>query len=204
MGIHEVPTPKHWNYFLALEDDLVRMSRYLEPTTHNFDSYSLELARILFAASSEVDVVAKLLCKRLNRESRAGSIGQYRGELLVAYPQIVEAAVTIPRFGLTLTPWDPWSTETSPLWWQAYNKVKHQRDTHFAQASLKHALNSVAGLFVLLLLFYLEEGGRGELKPDPAIFRPLAPFVVDRHMWGAGGSVYRLEPRAGDWFAGKG
>ena len=29
MGIHEALTPQRWNYFLALEDDVVRMSRFL-------------------------------------------------------------------------------------------------------------------------------------------------------------------------------
>lgn len=192
MGIHESPTPEHWNYFLALEDDLVRMARYLEPTTANFEAYSLELARILFGAASEVDVVSKRLCRQLDEKSKADNITKYKKELVSAYPQIVSSVVMIPRFGLTLTPWVQWKTDPSPHWWRAYNNVKHHRHTHFAEASLKHTLNAVAGLFVLLLFYYREEGQKGELSPNPVLLRVRAPFFVDRHMWGAGGNVYRL------------
>jgi len=56
----------HWNYFLALESDLERVSRYIEFDKANFKTYSIELAHLLLAASSEVDVVAKTLCQRID------------------------------------------------------------------------------------------------------------------------------------------
>jgi len=194
MGIHEAPTPQHWNYFLALEDDVARLSRYLEPTNDNFDAYSLELARILFAAASEVDVVSKRLCKKLNNKSKADNIKKYKSEILVVYPELVSAIVEIPRFGLTLTPWEQWGIEDSPLWWRAYNNVKHHRHTHFAEASLKHTLNAVAGLFLLLLFYYRDEAQNGLLSPDPVIFRAGSPFHVDKLMWGSMPNVYQLPP----------
>lgn len=193
MGIHEAPTPEHWNYFLALEDDVVRLARYLEPTNDNFSAYSLELARILFAAASEVDVVAKRLCSKLDSESKADNISKYKKEILSAYPQFTSAIVQVPRFGLTLTPWTQWKLEGSPLWWRAYNHVKHQRHTHFPEASLKNALNAVAGLFILLLFFYRDEGRQGLLSPDPAIFRAGRPFIVDQPAWGPAINLYSLE-----------
>ena len=63
-----------------------------------------------------------------------------------------------------------------------------------SEASLKHTLNAVAGLFVLLLFYYREEGQNGQLNPDPVIFRAGAPFHVDRLMWGPGANVYQLQP----------
>lgn len=192
MGIHQAPTPQHWNYFLALEDDVVRLSRYLEPTKDNFNSYSLELARILFAAASEVDVVAKRLCQELKAETKADNITKYKNEILAAYPQIPSAVTEIPRFGLTLTPWEQWKTDSSPVWWQAYNNVKHHRHTHFSEASLKHTLNAVAGLFILLLFYYRDESQNGKLTPSPAIFRGGTPFYVERLMWEPGAYVYKL------------
>ncbi|MBI1210460.1 MAG: hypothetical protein GC190_03280 [Alphaproteobacteria bacterium] len=44
--------------FLVLEADLERLSRFVEFTPDNYDSYSVETARILMAAAAEVDVVA--------------------------------------------------------------------------------------------------------------------------------------------------
>ena len=89
---------QHWNYFLTLEDDIGRLSRYLELTQANFSSYSLELARILFAAASEVDVVSKLLCKKIDADSSANNITKYRERLLASCAQIKGTGFTpFPR-----------------------------------------------------------------------------------------------------------
>lgn len=192
MGIQESPTPRHWNYFLALEDDLGRLSRYLEPTEANFEAYSLELARILFAAASEVDVVAKQLCKQIDPASTANNIDQYRAELMGHRPEIVQSHVSIPKFGLSLSPWERWAHNQNPIWWKAYNKVKHERHLHFPEANLKHALNSVAGLFSLLLFHYSQEAHDGALSPDPVLFRAGAPFQVDKLFYAPHTFTYRV------------
>ena len=154
------------------------------------------MARILFGAASEVDVVSKRLCQKLDPNSKADNITKYKSEILATYPRLVSAIVKIPRFGLTLEPWTQWNTDPSPLWWRAYNNVKHKRHTHFSEASLQHTLNAVAGLFVILLFYYQQEGGNGQLNPDPVIFRIGPPFNVDRLMWGEGPgtNVYHLRP----------
>jgi hypothetical protein len=192
MGIHEEPTLQHWNYFLALDDDVARMARYLELTEANFSSYSLELARILFAAASEVDVVAKNLCKKINENSKARSIDKYMEEILPHYPSIPEAIIYIPRFGLTFNPWEKWGENKKPLWWDAYNNVKHHRHTNFSDASLKHAMNAVAGLFVLLLFLYRVEAKNGQLNPDPSLFRAGPPFHVDKSFYSPHATIYQL------------
>lgn len=192
MGIHEEPTPQHWNYFLALEDDVVRLSRYIEFTTDNFDAYSLELARILSSAASEVDVVAKQLCTKLTGTTKADNISKYQKIIQLAYPALADALVLIPRFGLTLQPWEQWANDAKPFWWGAYNNVKHHRHTKFSDASLKNALNSVAGLFVLLLFFYREESQNACLNPDPVLFQAGPPFQIDYPAFGRRATFYQL------------
>lgn len=64
----------------------------------------------------------------------------------------------------------------SPTWWQAYNRIKHHRDQHFLQANLENALNALAGLFVMVLLFYEEPAGAGKLAPNPLLFRPANDY----------------------------
>jgi hypothetical protein len=51
------------------------------------------------------------------------------------------------------------------LWWTAYNKIKHQRHTHYHRGNLKNALNPVAGLFVTVLYLYSDKARLGELLP---------------------------------------
>lgn len=190
MGIIERKTPQHWNYFLALDDDIVRLARYLELTNDNFGAYSLELARILSTAAAEVDVVAKLLCKKLNPASTARCITDYTREITAVYPDIASAEANIPKFGLTLHPWEQWEKQGIPLWWTANNKVKHHRHTHFSEANLKHALNAVAGLFILLLYFYYDEAHHAQLSPDPMLFRAGPPFLMDHPFYGPRVTIY--------------
>ena len=70
--INATPGKLHWNYFIALERDLEVASRYVEFCPQNFNVYSIEFAHLLFAAASEVDVVAKLLCQRLKPAALRG------------------------------------------------------------------------------------------------------------------------------------
>ena len=170
----------HWNFFLALEKDLEVLSRYIEFTERNFDCYSLEVSRILFSAASEVDVVAKQLCVRINPTSSSSRINQYRDEIRPAYPSFQSFKVTIPRFGLELTPWSNWSDRNGvPDWWTAYNKVKHHRNNDYDKGNLRNCLNATAGLFVLILYFYKEQAENAELIPIPSLFR-----VTEEHSLG--------------------
>jgi len=144
----------HWNYFLALDHDLELVSRYVEFCEPHFDVYSIEFAHILFAAASEVDVIAELLCKQLNPKARCRDINDYRAVLRAALPALPATHVLVPRYGLTLTPWDNWKRPSNPDWWHSYNKVKHQRDVHFNKATLQNALNALGGLLIFTFYHY--------------------------------------------------
>ena len=68
----------HWNYFIALERDLEVISRYIEFDNSNFGTHSVELARLLLSASSEVDVICKLICSIVSPGTKAENIVEYR------------------------------------------------------------------------------------------------------------------------------
>ena len=172
MGINEHKSLLHWSYFLALEADVEKLSRYLEFTADNFGAYSIEMAHILLAASSEVDVVAKQLCAQVAPESNGANIEQYRNILRNKIPELEQSVVTLPRYGLELNPFKNWQEDKTPDWWKSHNNVKHQRDQHFSEANLKNVLNSMAGLFLVVLHYYRDviEGRR--IEPPPSIFTP--------------------------------
>ena len=139
MTIHVTPRKLHWNYFLALERDLEAVSRYIEFCEPNFDTFSIELAHLLFAAASEVDVVAKLLCEKINPALPRGTINEYKAVLLPAIPDIPDTDVFVSRYGLSFKPWLSWAETTNPTWWRSYNNVKHERDAHFNEATQERA-----------------------------------------------------------------
>lgn len=188
MGIETHKIEPHWNYLISIEDDLERLARFVEFNEDNFSCYSIEISRVLMSVSAEVDVVCKQLCRIINPDSKAGSINQYRDEITAAFPSIKTFEVTLPRFGLKLTPWHNWNDENGvPDWWTAYNKIKHHRDSEFHQGNLKNALNAVAGLFIMVLHLYKEKAEMAQLLPSLQLFR-----VTEKHYDGCSHDGYEF------------
>ena len=63
---------------MAIEDDLKVLSRYIDFDTENDKVFSIELARILLITCSEIDVVLKLLCEKLNSNNNFNNIDDYK------------------------------------------------------------------------------------------------------------------------------
>lgn len=156
MGIQVNGNLVHWNYFIALEQDLAIVSRFIEFSEANFDAYSIELAHLLLAASSESDVVLKALCNIKNPDKDHQNINDYKETIKATLPGLITKNCFIHRYGLKLRPWSNWDGEDNPLWWRSYNKVKHQRDSYFNEANLRNTLNSVTGLSLVVLYYYRE------------------------------------------------
>lgn len=169
MVIKKVGELRHWNYFLALEEDLARLARYVH-LTENDETYSLEIARLLMSSSAEVDVVLKQVCEAVDPQCGADNINAYFPVVSGAYPTFVGFEVHIPRFGLILHPWSNWKEGTPPGWWIANNKVKHHRHSDFKSANLKNCLNGLAGLYVAVLFLYRQEAEAGDLQQLPRLF----------------------------------
>lgn len=180
----------HWDYYLALESDIERVARYIEFDESNYGTHSIELAHLLLAASSEVDVVMKELCNLLSPQSKAETINGYRVVIKEHLPPIIEQKVVSDRYGLNLSPWSNWKNDNNPDWWQSYNKVKHERSIHFSKANLKNVLNSVAGLLVTNIHYnhvkfcsenssypYDMRHSIQNLKPCSNLFRIDDPFI---------------------------
>jgi hypothetical protein len=179
----------HWNYFLALERDMELVSRYIEFAEPNFTVYSIELAHLLFAAGSEVDVVAKLVCAQVAPGHPTENIDDYSAALLPALPNLPTTTVFVPRYGLSFNPWENWANNRNPDWWRAYNKVKHERDTHFSKATLQNALNALGALLIFSFHYYsrkLSADAASVLAPKETTLR-LTPqsslFRLDEQLY---------------------
>ena len=180
----------HWDYYIALENDIRKLSRYIEFDESNFMVHSIELTRLLLTASSEVDVVLKELCKLTEPDSRAENINAYKNIIKEKFPAIINTGVTCPLYGLSLAPWSNWMDDENPEWWKSYNKVKHERNNNYKSANLNNVLNSVAGLFVCNIhynhaIFILEHTeypydfrhSFSSLNPRAELFRLNDPFL---------------------------
>ena len=163
----------HWNYFLSVEDDLERLSRYIEFRPENYSTFSIELTRIILASTQEVDVLLRQICS--SSGNKPGDEAGYRQFILAQYPKLTEIVVEFARNEIKLEPFKDWKVNKTPSWWTANNKIKHFRHTEFKQASLENSLNSVAALFITNIYFYLLMGEKDSdttsnyLYPNPKL-----------------------------------
>lgn len=179
MGINQVEVDTHWNYFLSLEEDFLHISRFIQFHEDNRETYSIEFARLILAACSEVDVVAKSITKALGPPT--DRIHEHMAALLAVHPDIPKHKVVMDRFGLEVMPWDNWSRGKSPDWWSSHNAIKHDRGNHFKEANLMNTFRSIAGLFILLV-YYLRQLGVKQVHPIPRVLSTddaLTSFATD-------------------------
>ncbi|MCU0426717.1 MAG: hypothetical protein MUF71_13935 [Candidatus Kapabacteria bacterium] len=144
----------HWNYFLALEADFGVLSRYVEISQQNYPTYSIEIAKLLMAATQECDVLLKQLSGLTS-----GNEQDYRTALLLSMPNITKIGIKHIASGIEVRPYSSWSSSpaTTPTWWTANNKVKHERHNKFGQANIENLLGAFFGLYVANLIFHKDD-----------------------------------------------
>lgn len=172
----------YWNYFLAIEQDLARLSRYVELSNSNYGTNSVELAKLLMTSTQEVDVCMKKLCAQISPGSANANINDYHAVICRALPELIAEVISIPRYGLTFTPWSNWSASHPPDWWTANNKIKHQRIDEYEKANLGNVLQSMGGLLLTIVHYhkkFLELNGTAiswrdamqSLQPESVLYR---------------------------------
>jgi len=159
----------HWQHFLSLEKDFIETIEFVEIDPSNDAAFSIAYTKLLLSICSEIDVVAKLVCKSINPNSTASNIDGYRSEITGRYPNFHTVECLIPRYGLQIEPWANWSGVTNPQWWTDHNKVKHQRNLHSALANQKNVKEGLCGLFSLLLYYHHSELYSADLEPLPGL-----------------------------------
>lgn len=169
----------YWNYFLDLEEQFISTKRFVEFDDSNFAAYSVEYLKLLQAVCSEIDVVAKILAEEYDAEFKKienKSIQKWGFYLQQAYPMIETISVDF-NSDYSVCPWSNWKYERytdknnalryrlvqgkkTPFWWTAYNKVKHERTSHYkagktnyVRANQKNLIYAFAALFILESLF---------------------------------------------------
>jgi hypothetical protein len=162
-------TYRYWQHFLALEADFAAASRYVEFAQPNFKTYSTEFAKLLLAIGSEVDVLCKNICAKIDPAAKRGNIDDYRACIVSHNARITTEEALIRRYDLVFKPWDAWSRGQNPTWWRSYNNVKHERNTYSHEANLENCANAISGLFVVVLYCRKAEKSREDLDPLPIL-----------------------------------
>jgi len=184
-------TTNYWNYFLALEADLVQLSRFIEFNTDNFETYSIELTHLLLTSSSEIDVLIKEICFLIAPKTKVKNIDNYRETLknnlqTYIFDSFINEKIYIPRYHIELTPWSSWNNDVNPGWWRSYNNVKHKRGTSFKEGNLENVINSIGALLSVEVYFYWVSAHIGDISTIKVI-----DAVNTRRE-----TIWNLEPRS--------
>lgn len=147
----------HWNYFKSIEREIENLSLYIEFTEDNFDTYSIELAKLIVSICIEIDALSKLLiAKKSSSSIQISSIIQYKDYFVNEYPDICKTEIGLTQHNLIFIPWADWLNKDAPEWWTAYNSTKHHRQKKFSQANLKNVLSAASALFIWVNAYYFE------------------------------------------------
>ncbi len=183
----------YWHYFVALCEDVEKASRFVEPTPENFKTYSVEYARLYLAIGSEIDVVAKMLCKKIDPNARLHGITTYQPVIVGRYPDMPDVEVTVPRNDFSFTPWKDWRSGASPDWWKHYNGVKHERDKNFKEANLGNTPNALGGLLIVVGYLYADDLADCRFSPSGNFIRFDKKYFSGKSMGERGFNTgYRL------------
>ena len=166
----------YWAYYLELESQLSKTKRYVDFSSKNNSTFSVEYLELLQAVCSEIDVVAKVFSAYLDPAFNGDKIMHWGYQLQQSVPQIMNMTVLFNN-DYEITPWNNWEYEIvlktdkngkqrtnynlkgkakTPQWWTAYNKAKHERTSpynntciNYNRANLKNVVLSMAALYVL-------------------------------------------------------
>lgn len=147
----------HWYFFQEIDKDLQSIESYIYFNESHFEVYSIQLASVLFSASSECDSMLRLLYAEFGNEQKEKTYINDYYKIVKKYTPLINTKVRIPKYNLEFKPFLNWTSETmQPLWWRSYNTVKHDRPNGFQNATLKNAINAVGALHILNILYLIK------------------------------------------------
>ena len=163
----------YWNYYIELENKLIRSQHYVAFHKRNNATFSNEYIELLQVICSEIDVVGKIIARHFNPAFVADKYTHINkwGFEVQQYLPLIQSVEVVFRFGYELKPWEKWiytknmqnrivldqsKKAESPFWWIAYNKVKHERTSigvgklpNYMRANQKCVIYALAALYVL-------------------------------------------------------
>ena len=178
----------YWTQYLMLEKETKACTKYVAFDSVNLKTFSNTFVKILLQIGSEVDIVAKELCKIIDPSQKVSNINQYYVIISGKYAEFQD--IIISCGDMTLRPWYGWTSTNSPTWWKVYNAIKHDRysirtifgvkQEIYKFANLENVLNGLSGLFQIeQYLFLLAQHDQHMSMPMPG----SRLFQMTNHGW---------------------
>lgn len=167
--------------YLLLEEEFLDFIKYVPLVENHEDVWSMKLANLLLLIGSSIDSFFKnslQYClnilieenspennnnpQRLSEyedyqnklDSNNTNMGDFR-EVFNEFYMLSNEPVYVLRNKWEFKPFNKWSEDKSPEWWDVYRKLKHDRIKHRERCTLKITLNALGALF-LLNIYHVE------------------------------------------------
>jgi hypothetical protein len=169
----------HQRAYELLGNDLMRIFAFVEPNKANKDCFGHEIYQLLLRVCTEFESVCKLAKTRLKHTGKPENwnIKKYAelNDVVIGRGTLSEYKFSFIEFDSdeVIQPLQPFENSDeklkSPLFYKAYNKVKHDRKSNFSEASLWNLLNSYAALTAVMYWQGIETNLFGWLSPYGSI-----------------------------------
>ncbi len=153
--------PRHYvRAFLLLQQDLLELFSFIEPSDSNLNTYSHRIQQLLMRTCVEIEAnfTAIFLDNEFPRANQRLNIGDYK--LINRSHRLSAFEIRIPGWkGIHghRKPFANWNTDEPLRWYQAYNKSKHNRHENFHLATFDALMDAFAGLNVLISAQFMNE-----------------------------------------------
>jgi hypothetical protein len=157
-----------WTAYRQLEGDLLEITKYVALVRQHDNVYSEKLADLMIRAGGLVDTTFRQMInyqglnsqhdveeKRRKVRNNRATIEDYR-ECFETYYGLSSLRVDVHKnnYG-TICPFSEFASNSSPLWWRSYTKLKHDIFSNVNLATVSSGLSNIAALF-LLNVFHME------------------------------------------------
>ena len=170
--------------FELLIDELTNIFKVIEPIPDNKNTYGHQLRNILILACTEVENLLKSFLK-VHGYSKKGSLTMTDYWLANKYLHLNKSFFYFFRYTDwgTACPFEAWgAAEYTPLpWYAAYNRVKHDREGNFNEATLENVILSVAAVGIILVRMFGMNNAFWTAKAGKFLSVHQQPFEIDEY-----------------------
>lgn len=214
-----------WELYKDLERQFENFLEYVPYLEQNENTCSFKLLHLLLSVGGHVDSAFKEMarcpsfhanryCKKIFEKLKQSEENVMKGEPPIPISIKLSLKAFEEEYKLSrrkvifkrvpenkeVTPFKPYNPRTSaPMWWDVYNRLKHDVSLKIKEANLQTALNALAGAFILnvnhspAVVWLLESGflkvslrGVGRVGKFVTTKERLITFIKDRQMMTVG------------------
>lgn len=142
--------------FENITESLIDIFRTIEPEPANFKCYGNRLREQLIVACTEVEyLLQRAVVENGRKPQNKGRYNTVDYFWCLSFHKLNDYVVTLPAYPSlgSFSPFKDWSAPKytrSLFWYDAYNKVKHDRGTTKHLATFECLINSIAAIHILL------------------------------------------------------